>query len=173
MVPSKKNPSAPVIVWFRQDLRLRDNPAFLAAHESGRPILPLYILDDDRSGEWKIGAASRWWLHCSLKALNEVLNGNLCFARGDSQAVLMKQARDSGADAVYWNRCYEPWRIACDTAIKKELDSMGLEAKSFNASVLFEPPTTLKKDGTPYKVFTPLLPERLPGERDRTSTPGI
>lgn len=52
----------PVIVWFRQDLRVKDNLALLASHQSGCPIIPLYILDDDSSGEWKIGQASRWWL---------------------------------------------------------------------------------------------------------------
>jgi deoxyribodipyrimidine photo-lyase len=60
----------PIIVWFRQDLRLEDNPALLAAHESGQPIIPVYILDDVNSGEWKMGGASRWWLHQSLGALN-------------------------------------------------------------------------------------------------------
>lgn len=155
MKPSKKNPTAPVIVWFRRDLRLRDNPALLSAHESGRPILPLYILDNTKSGEWRMGAASRWWLHSSLKALNEDLGGNLCFAEGDSQSVLMEQIRGSGASAVYWNRCFEPWRMACDSAIEAELASMGIEVKTFNAAMLFEPPATVKSDGTPYKVFTP------------------
>jgi len=155
MIRSAKHKTAPIIVWFRQDLRLRDNPALLAAHESGRPILPLYILDDKNSGEWKMGGAGRWWLHASLTALSEGLRGKLSFARGGSVKVLKEQVRKNGADVVYWNRCYEPWRIACDTAIEAELKSMGIEGKIFNASVLFEPPTTVKKDGTPYKVFTP------------------
>lgn len=72
---------SPVIIWFRQDLRLRDNSALIAAHETDQPILPVYILDDKNSGEWKIGAASRWWLRESLIKLNESLEGKLCLAR--------------------------------------------------------------------------------------------
>ncbi len=157
MTQTEKHRTAPIIIWFRQDLRLKDNPALIAAHESARPILPLYILDDENSGEWKMGGASRWWLHASLTALNENLCGKLSFARGDSRSVLLEQVRNSGAEAVYWNRCYEPWRIAGDAVIEADLGSMGIEVKSFNASLLFEPPETVKKDGTPYKVFTPFF----------------
>ncbi|MEO8327444.1 MAG: deoxyribodipyrimidine photo-lyase, partial [Nitrospirota bacterium] len=60
--------NSPVVIWFRQDLRIKDNPALLAAHQTGHPILPLFIFDEENSGEWKLGAASRWWLHESLKA---------------------------------------------------------------------------------------------------------
>ena len=171
MTPSEKNRTKPIIIWFRQDLRLRDNPALIAAHESGRPILPLYILDDDNSGEWKMGAAGRWWLHMSLKALNDNLGGKLCFARGDSRQVLMEQTRNSGAGGVHWNRCYEPWRMACDAAIEKELGSVGKETRNFNASLLFEPRSTVKKDGTPYKVFTPFYQKGCLGKESMPALP--
>ena len=72
------------ILWFRQDLRLNDNPALIEANNSGIKILPVYILDDVNSGNWKIGSASRWWLNESLKKLNDSLNNNLCFMNGDS-----------------------------------------------------------------------------------------
>ena len=68
------------LMWFRQDLRLRDNPALTAAANSG-PILPVYILDDTNSAPWQLGAASRWWLHQSLKALNAQLNDRLMVLR--------------------------------------------------------------------------------------------
>ena len=61
---------APAIVWFRQDLRLRDNPALNAVGATGRPVLPVYILDDETPGRWKLGGASRWWLHHSLTSLS-------------------------------------------------------------------------------------------------------
>jgi deoxyribodipyrimidine photo-lyase len=146
---------SPVIIWFRQDLRLRDNSALIAAHETDQPILPVYILDDKNSGEWKIGAASRWWLRESLIKLNESLEGKLCLAKGDAQEVLLGLIKSTKAKAVYWNRCYEPWRIQRDTKIKDTLRDAGIEAKSYNGSLLFEPHTVLKKDGTPYKVFSP------------------
>lgn len=76
--------ASPIIVWFRQDLRLRDNPALQAAHETKRPIIPVYILDDVNSGQWKMGGASRWWLHHSLTELNKSLKGCLVFDKGDA-----------------------------------------------------------------------------------------
>ncbi|MDN3030946.1 MAG: deoxyribodipyrimidine photo-lyase [Candidatus Tisiphia sp.] len=65
-----------VIHWFRQDLRLNDNPALFDAVKDGK-ILPVYILDDVNSGEYFMGAASRWWLHNSLVSLNSSLHGKL------------------------------------------------------------------------------------------------
>ena len=104
--------NSPVIVWFRQDLRLADNPALQAAAASGAPIVPVYILDDDAPGDWKPGGASRWWLHHSLKSLSEDLqeiNGRLIFMKGAAQAQLETLIQETGAQAVYWNRLYEPW----------------------------------------------------------------
>jgi deoxyribodipyrimidine photo-lyase len=37
----------PALIWFRQDLRLADNPALQAAIASGAPVLPVYIHDDE------------------------------------------------------------------------------------------------------------------------------
>ncbi|MEM9208877.1 MAG: deoxyribodipyrimidine photo-lyase [Pseudomonadota bacterium] len=146
---------APVIVWFRQDLRLTDNPALSAAAAMGAPILPVYILDDANAGLAKAGAASRWWLHQSLVALYADMDGALLCFDGDAEAVLPRLAANTGAEAVFWNRCYEPWRIDRDKRIKTKLLQSGLRVRSFNGSLLFEPPNVTKKDGTPYKVFTP------------------
>lgn len=149
--------NSPVIVWFRQDLRLRDNPALLAAHESGRPIIPLYILDDKNSGEWRMGAASRWWLYKSLSALKDDLDGTFTFEKGDPETILSDIIKETGARKIYWNRCYEPWRIKRDKAIKQNLNGETVKIKSFNGSLLYEPHTVLKEDGTPYRVFTPFF----------------
>jgi len=169
--------STPSIVWFRQDLRLADNPALNAAVQQGHYILPVYILDDDNAGEWKMGAASRWWLHQSLEALNASLQGSLLLLRGNASTILTRLAKDLRAEGVYWNRCYEPWRIAQDTEIKATLLRESIAVKSFNGSLLFEPPNVTKSDGTPYRVFTPFyrkgclqngIPPRhpLPAPRD-------
>ena len=147
--------NTPVIVWFRQDLRLSDNPALMAAHESGQPIIPLYILDDVNSGEWRMGGASLWWLHQSLKALNLNLDGNLVFEKGNPEDILKEILKTTGANKIVWNRCYEPWRISRDEEIKKNLNDNDLTVKSFNGSLLYEPLNVLKEDGTPYRVFTP------------------
>ncbi len=145
----------PVVVWFRQDLRLADNPALNAAAELGSPVLPVYLLDETSAGNFAMGGASRWWLHRSLHALNESLDGGLVFLKGDAREILLRLVEKTGATAVYWNRCYEPWRVGQDTAIKSALDKAEFAVRSFNASLLFEPEDVRKPDGTPYKVFTP------------------
>lgn len=146
---------SPVIVWFRQDLRLADNPALLEAKKTGAPVLAVYVLDDGNAGEWKMGGASRWWLHHTLTALNGALGGRLVLLKGDALVQIPALASETGARAVYWNRCYEPWRVERDKMLKQALTDLSLEARSFNGSLLREPWEVLKADGTPYRVFTP------------------
>ena len=100
---------SPVIVWFRQDLRLGDNPALRAAAATGAPIIPLFVLDDETSGDWSWGGASRWWLHHSLASLDASLQGHLVLRRGDAAKIIKALAKETGAQTVFWNRCYEPF----------------------------------------------------------------
>ncbi len=143
------------ILWFRQDLRLRDNPALIHAVRSNYNILPLFILDDSNPGQWKRGAASRWWLHKSLNCLNQSLENKMLFRSGNPLEILLELIETTKAAAIFWNRCYEPWRTARDKAIKETLKTLNIDAQSFNASLLWEPWEVKKSDGTPYKVFTP------------------
>jgi len=143
-----------VIHWFRQDLRLADNPALYHACLKG-VVLPVYILDDVNAGRARMGGASRWWLHHSLDALNRSLHGRLAFFRGDPLSIVPELVRTSGAAAVHWNRCYEPWRIRRDARLKELLRQQGVVVESFNGSLLREPWEVRKADGTPYRVFTP------------------
>ena len=149
------------IHWFRQDLRLADNPALSAAVKSGT-VMPIYILDDDNAKDWKLGGASRWWLNHSLAALNKSLDGRLAFYCGDAAKILPALCEQHDVDAVYWNRCYEPWRIKRDSNIKNTLSELGISVNSFNGSLLREPWKTNKDDGTPYKVFTPFYRKLSP-----------
>tara|TARA_R110000824_G_scaffold118960_18_gene272480 strand:+ start:1781 stop:3217 length:1437 start_codon:yes stop_codon:yes gene_type:complete len=142
------------IVWFRQDLRLGDNPALVEAVASGAPVIPLFILDPDAP----LGAASRWWLHESLAALSDacaVLGAPLVLRRGRPADVLAALIAETGADTVYWNRLYEPQAIARDKDIKSALSGQGVTVRSFNGSMLAEPWALQTISGTPYKVFTP------------------
>ncbi|MDC0492404.1 DNA photolyase family protein [Candidatus Pseudothioglobus singularis] len=142
------------IHWFRQDLRLSDNPSLHHATKNGQ-VLPVYILDDQNSVDFSMGGASRFWLYHSLKSLNENLNNNLSLYQGDPLKVLLDIIDCNNITAVYWNRCYEPWRITRDTKIKSALESKGISVFTYNGSLLWEPWTIKKDDGTPYKVFTP------------------
>jgi deoxyribodipyrimidine photo-lyase len=149
---------APSILWLRQDLRLFDNPALAAAAQRKRPILPVYILDDETSAEWRIGSASRWWLHRSLTSLAAAFGTiglPLILRRGRAPDVVAELSKEAGADTVFWNRTYEPHAIARDTALKQSLTARGVAVASFNAALLHEPWTVKTKQGEPYKVFTP------------------
>ena len=141
------------IHWFRQDLRLSDNPALFEAAKLGC-VLPVYILDDEDAGEHRMGAASRWWLHRSLQSLNDALGGKLSVHIGSPTSILCALAKAHNVTAVHWNRCYEPWRIQRDQHVKRALGEYGIKARSFNGSLLWEPWQVVKGDGTPYRVFT-------------------
>lgn len=142
------------IVWFRRDLRLADNPALTKAVETGS-VLPVYIFDENDSDQPPRGSASSVWLHHSLENLNRSLGGKLLFFRGDPRQVLPALASAVGATHVFWNRCYTPHRVTIDERIKSQLQTNGVEVKSFNGSLLWEPWQVTKPDGSPYKVFTP------------------
>ena len=142
------------IHWFRQDLRITDNPSLETAAEFDA-VLPIYILDDENSQEFKMGSASRWWLHNSLQSLNESLDGKLSIYSQNPKIVIQELLEKYEVKAVFWNRCYEPWRIDRDIDIKAYLDDKNIENKSFNSHLLWEPWEISKDDGTPYRVFTP------------------
>ncbi|MDX2142352.1 MAG: deoxyribodipyrimidine photo-lyase [Rhodospirillaceae bacterium] len=164
----------PVIVWFRQDLRLADNPALHAAAATGRPVVALYILDDAGAGAWPMGGASRWWLHGSLTALAAALakqGARLVLRRGDSARVLDAVIGETGAEAVYWNRCYEPEAIARDRAIKSALKTRNVAVESFNSALLFEPWELKTQSETPFKVFTPFHKAALKAPAPRAPLP--
>ena len=143
-----------VIHWFRQDLRLADNPALSSAVKQGT-LLPIYILDDESAGADAMGAASRWWLHRSLQSLDQSLGGKLRLYRGDARQILPQLCARHAVCAVHWNRCYEPWRIQRDRELKQRLQQQAVQAHSHKASLLWEPWEALKADGKPYRVFTP------------------
>lgn len=150
--------ASPTLVWFRQDLRLDDNPALLAAVARGGLVVPVFIWSPDEEGEWAPGAASRWWLHQSLASLDASLRqhgSRLLVRRGPTLPALLELARATGAGAVVWNRRYEPAVIVRDAAVKTALKAAGLEATSYNSALLFEPWDVQNREGKPFQVFTP------------------
>lgn len=152
------NESSPVLVWFRADLRLADHPALQWAVRSGGAVIPVFVWAPGEEAPWEPGAASRWWLHHSLAALEGRLRehgSRLVVRRGPTLETLRALAAETGARTVVWNRRYEPAVIARDTKIKEALKSDGLSVESFNSALLCEPWTVRKKDGGPFQVFTP------------------
>jgi deoxyribodipyrimidine photo-lyase len=149
------------LVWLRNDLRLRDNAALMAGcqHEH---LTIVYILEDTK--EWPMGGASLWWLHHSLSALKDDLNDrkqDLLFYRGNAESCIKKLVSEQGFAAVYWNRRYEKHQIDCDAAIKSALKDLGVQCESFKGNLLNEPWEVLKKDKTPYQVYTPYWRAKL------------
>ena len=145
------------IVCFRTDLRLDDNPALHAAAERG-PILPVFIHAPEEEGDWTPGAASRWWLHHSLNALDrqlQAMGSRLIIRRGPTEATLQALVQETGARAVFWNRRYEPAPRKLEEQVKSRLKADGCEVRTFNSALLFEPWEVATQNGNPYKVFTP------------------
>ena len=165
------------LVWFRNDLRVKDNPALHWAAEQG-DVLAVFILDSENDDIESLGGASKWWLHHSLHSLDSALDGNLIVSSGDPLTILSELAKRFEITNVVWNRCYDQATRERDVAIKSSLKQREINVKSFNGSLLWEPMNVLKQDGTPYKVFTPYYrkgclsasPPRYPLESPSTLT---
>lgn len=139
------------LVWLREDLRLFDNPALHYAASIGE-VTPVYIFPEG------LGGASYWWLHHSLKALQENLaeqGVRLILRTGEPASVLTELCQQTQAKLVVWNRVYSPLGIAAGAELKASLNKASIESKSFNGQLLIEPTQVLNKQGTPFKVFTP------------------
>ncbi|MFS8063204.1 MAG: cryptochrome/photolyase family protein [Luteimonas sp.] len=146
------------IVWFRNDLRLADNPALQAALRAGLAPIPVYIHAPEEEGDWRPGAASNTWRARSLGALDADLRrigSRLNVLPGPTLATLETIIAATAAEAVFWNRRYEPAIEARDATIKRALRGRGLRVESHNGSLLFEPWQVETKTGDPYRVFTP------------------
>lgn len=146
------------LVWLRNDLRLEDNPALVAAVESGEPVIPVFVWSTQEESPWAPGAASRWWLHQSLTRLDQALRQRgvrLVVRRGPALVALQSLVAETGASAVFWNRRYEPLVRRRDAELKAALRADGLQVRTFNASLLFEPWTVRTKAEKPFQVFAP------------------
>lgn len=137
------------IVWFKQDLRLSDNPALLKAAHLGT-ILPIYILDTSI----KLGSATKVYLHHSLNALNKSLNNKLNFYIGNQQSIIFKLIEQYNIKNIFWNRSYEPWFREQEALIENRLCRLNLNCEALEGAYLWDPTKIKKKEGTYYKVFT-------------------
>jgi deoxyribodipyrimidine photo-lyase len=147
---------SPALLWFRQDLRLADNAALQAA--AGRPLLPVFVLDDEAARRWAPGGAARWWLHHSLAALGRDLaerGAPLLLARGRAEIIIPALAAAIGAPEVMAGRLHEPWARERDHRIGEALGASGRRLRLFTASVLREPTEVMSGSGRPYAVYTP------------------
>ena len=148
--------NTPVILWFRNDLRLADHSAVLAAVETGQPVLPVYVLDDFAAGRWGMGGASRWWLHHSLDALHRSLverGSHLTLRRGDGVRIITELAEQTGASDAFTGGSAEPWTRRVDQATAEGL--RGAKLHRMRTMTLFHPDSVRNKGGGAYTVYTP------------------
>jgi deoxyribodipyrimidine photo-lyase len=168
------------VVWFRQDLRLDDNPALNAAVTAGEPIIPVYLYSPEEEGAWAPGGATRWWLHHSLQKLASALTrlgSRLILLRApEALPELRRLLRECGGSRLAWNRRYEPASIARDKTIKSALQNEGMQVLTFNGGLLREPWEVANKAGGPFQVFTPFWRHCLSlqdPEEPQPSPPGL
>jgi len=150
--------SSPAVVWFRDDLRLADNPALAAAVASGCPLICLYVHDEESEGVRPLGGASKWWLHGALGELEQSvhrLGGELVIMRGKASPILEEVATRTKAKFVSWNRRYDGASRAIDEKLEAALEGRGVTVESFGANLLHEPGTLATSSGEPFRVFTP------------------
>ena len=147
----------PSLVWFRNDLRVSDNPALHAAAKSGAPVVALYVLEDAKGLRPK-GAAWKWWLFGSLRTLANHLAKHgvtLTLRHGDPRKIIAEIAKEANVAGAFWNRRYETAEAKLDTEVEQWLLSQNIPVETFNASLLNEPWDIQSKSGGPIRVFTP------------------
>jgi deoxyribodipyrimidine photo-lyase len=148
----------PAILLFRNDLRLADHAALQAAIDTGQPVLPVFILDDAAPGPWKLGGASRWWLHHSLAALQQSLKQKgaaLHLRRGDTVTIISDIAAKTKATDVFTGGLVDAWSRTTDQAAAEALGQHGARLHRMRTTTLFNPDSVRNKTGGPYGVYTP------------------
>ncbi|CAN8074378.1 unnamed protein product [Agarophyton chilense] len=148
----------PSVVWYRgNDLRVEDHPALFTAAQRGGPVIPLFVWDPSDGFGAGIGTVKQWWLRQSLQQLQNDLRRlgvQLYTRKGKSTEELRRFLTDTGADAVFWNRCYEPLLLKRDEELREELAHEGFTAESFKAEVLVEPWELASSETSPrYETF--------------------
>ncbi|MFL1874678.1 deoxyribodipyrimidine photo-lyase, partial [Hansschlegelia beijingensis] len=154
MISSGRPPCA--LIWFREDLRLADNPAVTAAVARGAPVTALFLLDEESAGLRPLGGASRWWLAQSLKALaRDCARIGLPFAvrMGSARAAVPQAVDESGAAQVFWTRRYSEPEASIDADLRLALEERGAVVKTFGGRLLHEPSAVRSGSGAPFKVY--------------------
>ncbi len=146
------------LLWLRQDLRLADNPALVAALARSERVLPVFVLDQAAAGDWAPGGASRWWLHHSLASLGRAFaerGTTLILRRGDAADIIPALARETGADSVQCGLPHEPWLRRLDERVSTALQADGRTLVPHRVATLFDLDAIRSKTGTRYGIYGP------------------
>lgn len=151
---------APAVVWLRDDLRVSDNPALREAVDSHRPVVPVYVLDASGTASRPLGAASRWWLHHSLAALDASLTkrgARLVLRQGDAEEEIAAVLEQTGAGLLTMNRRVVRGEREQDDRVRRAAEQRGITVSDHTASLLHEPGEVLNGSGERFAVFTPFF----------------
>lgn len=147
-----------VLLWFRRDLRLADNPALRTAAATGLPVIPVFLWDPEDKAPPAPGAASRWWLHQSLLRLDESLRAHgsrLILRRGPAAASFAALAAETHARRIFANRIFDPGAQQAETRLAAQLRAAGLALEISHTGLLWPPGALHSTSGRVFQVFTP------------------
>ena len=142
------------IVLFKNNLRINDNPPLFYASQYQNKLLPIYIYDNINIKK-ELGGASKYWLFNALKSLNKSLNNNLLFLKGDTSYILKDIVKKHSISNIFCEKPFLKNEIILFKKLKTELSNYNVNINFYNCTLLWDPQSILKKDHTPYKVFTP------------------
>ncbi len=149
------------LFWFRRDLRLHDNHGFYKALNSDYKVLPLFIFDSNILEHLPQDDARVTFIHDTLQTMRTELettyNSSIAMFHGQPLAVFEQLIKTYNVKAVFTNRDYEPYAIKRDQDITQLLSENDIKFESFKDHVIFEKDEVVKKDGLPYKVYTPYM----------------
>ncbi len=157
------------IVWFRRDLRLNDHVALARAASESERVVCAFVLDPDLLRGPTIGAPIAAFFFDALASLRSDLRSfgsDLALLEGDFERELLALAKRVGADALYYNRDYEPHAIARDERVTRAFEKAGAAVSASLDHVYFGADETLKDDGEPYTVYTPFKRRWLARDED-------
>jgi len=162
------------VFWFRRDLRLHDNAGLFQALKSGNPVLPVFIFDTQILENLQKDDARVSFIYQNLQKIREELlqyGSSMAIYHGKPKEVITQLIKDFPIAGVYTNHDYEPYALQRDAEIEKLLDAQIISFYTFKDQVIFEKEEILKKDGSPYVVYSPYM--RLWKEKFRSTTPEI
>ncbi len=146
------------IVWFRQDLRFRDNPALHHAAKNHENLFAVYIYSPGDQGKWPAGSSAKWWLQESLTSFAKQIQdrrGNLHIAEGSAKDILIDLCQKENISAIYCNRCYEPCLLKQEKVLKEAFAKKEISLHVFDGNMLLPPHRLRTKEENVYQVYTP------------------
>ncbi len=151
------------LIWFRRDLRIKDNPALTeACRRSSDGVIALYLIC---SKQWKLHGDSPRKIHFWLRGLRELSQSlsekNIplliknCDSYSDVPSTILKITEKHKVSGVYFNKEYEINEKIRDSKVIQTLTQNQIECQDFTDRVIVEPGKLLTANHSPYSVFTP------------------